>query len=53
MPAKGILLVGSVVAVAAALIATAGVAGRAASQLLLVSAAIIALAVTAGSKGRE
>ena len=53
VPAKGILLTGSVVAVAAALVATAGVAGRGASGLLLASAAIIALAVTAGSKGRN
>lgn len=53
MPAKGILLTGSVVAVAAALFATAGVAGRGTSGLLLGSAAVIALAVTAGSKGRN
>lgn len=53
MPAKGILLTGSMVAVVAALVATAGVAGRGASGLLLASAAIIALAVTAGSKGRN
>ena len=39
MPAKGILLTGSVVAVAAALVATAGVAGRGPSGLLLASAA--------------
>lgn len=53
MPAKGILLTGSVMAVAAALVATAGVAGRGPSGVLLASAAIIALAVTAGSKGRN
>jgi len=53
VPAKGILLTGSVVAVAAALVATAGVAERGPSGLLLASAAIIALAVTAGSKGRN
>lgn len=53
MPAKGILLIGSVAAVAAALIATAGVAGRGPSGLLLASAAVIALAVTAGAKGRN
>ena len=53
MPAKGILLTGSVVAVAAALVATAGVADSGPSGLLLASAAIIALAVTAGSKGRN
>ena len=53
MPAKGILLTGSVMAVAAALVATAGVAGRGPSGVLLVSAAVIALAVTAGSKGRN
>ena len=53
VPAKGILLTGSVVAVAAALVATAGVAGRGPSGLLLASAAVIALAVTAGSKGRN
>ena len=52
LPAKGILISGSVLAVGAALVATADVAGRVASQLLLASAAIIALAVTAGSKGR-
>lgn len=53
MAAKGILLTGSVVAVAAALIATAGVAGRGTSGVLLASATIIALAVTAASKGRN
>jgi hypothetical protein len=53
VPAKGILVTGSVVAVAAALLATAGVAGRGASELLLGSAAVIALAVTASSKGRS
>ena len=53
MPAKGILLTGSVVAVAAALVATAGVAGRGPSGLLLASAAIIALAVTAAARGRS
>lgn len=52
VPAKGILVAGSVLALGAALLATADVAGRATSQLLLASAAIIALAVTAGSKGR-
>jgi hypothetical protein len=50
---KGILLAGSVVAVAAALIATAGIAGRATSGVLLATAAIIAGAVTAASKGRN
>lgn len=53
MPAKGILLTGSLVAVAAALVATAGVAGRRTSEFLLGSAAAIALAVTVGSKGRH
>jgi hypothetical protein len=53
VPSKGILLVGSVVAVAAALVATAGVAGRGTTELLLGSAAVIALAVTAGGKGRS
>ena len=54
MPAKGILLMGSVMAVGAALVATAGVADRGPSGLLLGSAAIIALAVTAASsKGRS
>ena len=53
MPARGVLLTGSAVGVAAALVATAEVAGRGASGLLLASAAIIALAVTAGSKGRN
>lgn len=48
-----ILLTGSLVAVAAALIATAGVAGRGTSGVLLGSAAVIALAVTAGAKGRN
>ncbi len=52
MPAKGILIAGSVLAVVAALVATADVVSRTASQLLLASAAIIALAVTAGSKER-
>jgi hypothetical protein len=47
------LLTGSVAAVAAALVATAGVAGRGPSGLLLASAALIAIAVTAGSKGRS
>jgi hypothetical protein len=53
VPAKGILLTGSVVAVVAALVATAGVAGRGPTGLLLASAAIIAVAVAAGSKGRS
>jgi len=53
VPAKGILLTGSVVAVAAALVATTGVASHGTSGLLLGSAAVIALAVTAGSKGRN
>lgn len=53
MATKGILLTGSVVAVAAALIATAGVAGRGPSEVLLASAAVIALAVAAASKGRN
>jgi len=53
MFAKGILLAGSAVAVGAALIATAGITGPAATQVLLASAAIIALAVTAGSKERS
>jgi len=53
VPAKGILLTGSVVAVAAALVATAGVTGRGTTELLLGSAAVIALAVTAGSKDRN
>jgi hypothetical protein len=53
VPAKGILLTGSVVAVVATLVATAGVAGRGASGMLLASAAVIAPAVTAGSKGRN
>jgi hypothetical protein len=52
LAAKGILLTGSVLAVVAALIATAGIAGHAASQLLLASSVIIALAVTAASKER-
>jgi len=47
------LVTGSVVAVAAALIATAGIAGRGTSGVLLASAAVIALAVTAASKGRN
>jgi hypothetical protein len=50
---KAILLTGSVMAVGAALVATAGVVGRGASELMLAAAAIIALAVTAGSKGRN
>jgi hypothetical protein len=53
VPAKGILVTGSVVAVAAALLATAGVTGPWTSELLLGSAAVIALAVTAGSKERN
>ena len=53
MVTRGILLAGSIVAVAAALIATAGIAGRAASGVLLATAAVIALAVTAASKGRN
>jgi hypothetical protein len=53
VPAKGILLTGSVMAVVAAVLATAGVAGRGPSGVLLASAVIIALAVTAGSKGRN
>jgi hypothetical protein len=52
VPAKGIFVIGSVAAVAAALVATAGVAGRGTTGLLLASAAVIALAVTAGAKGR-
>ena len=51
--AKGIFVIGSVAAVAAALVATAGVAGRGTTGLLLASAAVIALAVTAGSRGRD
>jgi hypothetical protein len=50
---KGILLTGSVVAVAAALIATAGIAERGPSEVLLASAAVIALAVAVASKGRN
>lgn len=50
---KGILLTGSVVGVAAALVATAGIAGRGTSGVLLASAAVIALAVTVASKGRH
>jgi hypothetical protein len=50
---KGIVLMGSVMAVLAALVATAGVAGRGASGLLLASGAIIALAVTASARGRN
>jgi hypothetical protein len=53
VPAKGILLTGSVVAVAAALVATAGVTGRGTTEFLLGSAAVIALAITAGSKDRN
>jgi hypothetical protein len=53
VPAKGIFVIGSVAAVAAALVATAGVAGRGTTGLLLASAAVIALAVTAGSRGRD
>jgi hypothetical protein len=50
---RGILVTGSVVAVLAALIATAGIAGRGTSGVLLCSAAVIALAVTAASKARN
>ena len=53
MTGKGILLIGSVMALGAALAATSGVAGKGTTQLLLGSAAVIALAVTAGSKGRN
>lgn len=53
MPARGILLTGSVVALVAAMVATAGVAGRRTSEMLLGSAAVIALAVTAGARGRN
>lgn len=53
VPAKGILITGSVVAVAAALVATAGIAGHGTSGLLLGSAAVIALAVPPGTKGRN
>ena len=52
MHARGILIAGSVVAVAAALIATAGIASPGATQVLLGSAVVIALAVAAGTKGR-
>jgi hypothetical protein len=47
-----LLVAGSVVAVGAALIATANVASPASTQVLLVAAAVIAIAVTAGAKGR-
>ena len=53
MVAKGVLLAGSAAAVGAALLATAGVASPAATHVLLASAAIIALAVTAASKERS
>ena len=53
MVTRGILLTGSVVAVVAAWVATAGIAGRGTSGILLGSAAVIALAVTAASKGRN
>ena len=53
MFARGILLAGSAVAVGAALVATAGVTSPAATHVLLASAAIIAIAVTAGSKERS
>ena len=52
MQARGIFRAGSVVAVVAALIATANIASPAATQVLLGAAAVIALAVTAGVKGR-
>ena len=52
MHARGLFVAGSVVAVAAALIATAGIVSAGATQVLLGSAVVIALAVTAGAKGR-
>ena len=52
MQARGILVAGSVVAVGAALIATAGLLSPAATQVLLGAAAVIAVAVSAGAKGR-
>jgi hypothetical protein len=48
--AKSLLLVGSAAALAAALVATSGVAGPAATQLLLALGAMVALTLTRASR---
>ena len=50
LTSKGMLLAGSWVAVVFALVATSGLAGVGASQILLASGAVIALMLTRGSR---
>gem|GEM_PF-2077187 len=50
LTSKGMLLAGGCVAVAFALVATSGLAGVAASQILLAAGAVIALMLARGSR---